>query len=142
MKPLTNLIAVLLVVLAAILAGCDSSKELPPELQRDTGTVVLEVDFGEEKRPKSVDVVCSPDSTVLLSLERAQQLNKITFKHRGTGETVFVTSIDGIENEGGDGKNWIYKVNGKLGDKSAGVFFVKPGDKISWSFGSKPPELN
>jgi len=118
--------------------GCDSSKPLPKELQRDIGTVTLEVDFGDLRDAKSIDVVCSPDSTVFLSLERAQQLDKLKFEHTGTGETVFVTSIDGVEN---DAKFWTYRVNETLGDKSAGVYEVKPGDKISWRFGDRPKEL-
>ena len=133
------LISVFAISLSMI--GCDSSKELPAELQRDIGTVTLEVEYGSEKRMKSIPVVCSPDSTVLLSLERAQNLKKLKFESRGSGETAFISEIDGVKNEGASGKNWIYRVNDKLGDKSAGVFEVNPGDTISWSFGERPEEL-
>ena len=54
-----------------LLLGCDRSAELSRDSQRDIGTVVLEVDYGGEKSAKQIDVVCSPNSTVLLSLERA-----------------------------------------------------------------------
>lgn len=123
-----------------LLLGCDRSAELSRDSQRDIGTVVLEVDYGGEKSAKQIDVVCSPNSTVLLSLERAQQLGELVYESKGSGETAFVTSLDGIGNEA-DGKNWIYRVNGELGDKSAGILAVKPGDKISWSFGLPPTEL-
>ena len=43
-------------------------------------------------------------------------------------------------NLAGDGKNWIYRVNGVLGDKGSGVFAVKPQDKAVWSFGKYEPE--
>lgn len=132
---------ILLIVLPAILVGCDSSKKLPAELQRDIGTVVLEVDFGDEKPTKSIDVVCSPDSTVLLSLERAMQMKKLKFKASGSGETAFLESIDGVANDTKEGKYWTYRVNDSLGDKSAGVFDVKPSDKITWTFGDRPKEL-
>ncbi len=123
-------------------AGCDSmAPSNSVELSRDIGTVTLEVDFGSDKRSKSIDVVCSPESTVLLSLERAQNMKKLKVDFRGTGETAFVTSIGGMKNEGAEGKNWIFRVNDKLGDKSAGVYPVKPGDKISWSYGNPPKEL-
>ena len=124
------------------LAGCDSTAELPAELQRDIGTVQLKVDFGEDKRAKTIDVVCSEDSTVLLTLERAQNMKKLKFEFTGSGETAFIKSIDGVENEGADGKSWTYKVNGKLGDKSAGIFEVDPADEIEWTFGDRPKELN
>jgi len=124
------------------LAGCDSSTTQDlAELQRDIGTVVVQVDFGSEKRSKSIDVVCSPESTVLMSLERAQNMKKIKLEMTGSGETAFVKAIDGVKNEGGEGKNWTYRVNDQLGDKSAGVFTVKPGDKIAWTFGDRPKEL-
>jgi hypothetical protein len=132
---------IFLIVLPAISSGCDSSKELPAELQRDIGTVTLEIDFGDQKPSKSIDVVCSPDSTVLLSLERAQQMNKLKFKVTGSGETAFLDSIDDVSNEVDQGKYWTYRVNDSLGDKSAGVFAVKPADKITWTFGDRPKEL-
>ena len=120
-------------------SGCDSTTNT--ETLRDIGTVTVEIDFGSEKRAKSIPVVCSPDSTVLLSLERAQNTKDLKFKVRGAGETAIVTSIGGLDGEGSDGKNWTFRVNDKLGDKSAGVYPVKPGDKISWSFGTPPKEL-
>lgn len=129
------------VAISLFMVGCDSTKKLPAELQRDTGTVTLEVDFGGDKRAKSITVVCSPDSTVLQSLERARATNDLKFESRGVGETAFLSSIDGVKNEGSDGKNWIYKVNGQLGDKSAGIYEVNPGDTVTWSFGTPPKEL-
>ena len=136
-------IAAPIVLLSIIcLSGCDSSAELPAEMQRDTGTVQLKVDFGEDKRAKMIDVVCSPESTVLLTLERAQNMKKLKVEFTGSGETAFIKSIDGVENEGAGGKSWTYKVNGKLGDKSAGIYKVGPADEIQWTFGDRPKELN
>lgn len=122
------------------LFGCDSSGK-STGVQRDVGTVSLKIDFGGDKKSEMIDVVCSPESTVLSTLERAQNMNKLKVKFRGSGETAFVTSIGGVENEGADGQNWIFLVNDELGDRSAGVFEVQPGDTISWSFGDRPKEL-
>lgn len=127
-------------VLLVLLCGCDSSKK-SAEIQREIGTVSLNIDFGADKKADSIDVVCSPESTVLSILERAQNMNRLKVRFRGSGETAFVTSIGGIENEGADGQNWIFKVNDQLGDKSAGVFEVNPGDTIYWTFGNPPAEL-
>ena len=57
----------------------------------------------------------------------------------GTDATTFIVSIGGVENEKSLGDNWVYRVNGKLGDKSAGLFQVQPGDQIEWSFGKYEP---
>ena len=121
--------------------GCDSTQTAKSGRDIDIGTVTLAIDFGGDKRSKSIDVVCSPESTVLLSLERAQNMNKLKVDVRGTGETAFLNSIDGVGNEGASGKNWVYRVNDELGDKSAGVYPVKPGDAISWTYGKPPKEL-
>jgi len=53
----------------------------------------------------------------------------------GQGESLFVKSLAGQANRGSAGDNWIYRVNGELGDRSCGVFPVQPGDQILWSFG-------
>ena len=58
----------------------------------------------------------------------------IQFSVRGKGATAIVTRIDDLKNTGGKGKNWVYRVNGKLGDRSCGVFLVKPGHRILWKF--------
>ena len=141
MTPIKSAALFSAVAISLCLFGCDSTKELPAELQRDIGTVTLEVDFGDNKPGKSIVVVCSPDSTVLQSLERAREMKKLKFDSRGVGETAFLSSIDGVKNEGADGKNWIYKVNGQLGDKSAGIYELDPGDTVIWTFGTAPKEL-
>lgn len=131
----------LLVIL--LVTGCDSGPKIKTsdDPKREIGTVDLVVDFGEEKEPVEVSAVCSEDSTVLSVLERAHNMKKLDLKFRGKGETAFVESIDGIGNQGAGGKNWIYRVNGKMGDKSAGLFEVDPGDKVSWNYGKPPKEL-
>ena len=55
------------------------------------------------------------------------------YKSRGSGRTFFLTEINGQKNEGAGGRNWIYTVNGKLGNKSAGLFEIKAGDEIEWN---------
>lgn len=131
----------LVFALALLTNGCDRSSEATSDLQREIGTVSLKVDFGGDKPDKQIDVVCSADSTVLLSLQRAQNMNELAFQSSGSGETAFVQSIDGVDNET-DGKSWIYHVNDELADKSAGIKTVKPGDVITWSYGTPPDELH
>ncbi len=128
----------LLPVIFVCSPGCDSASK---KTMREVGSVSLAIDFGSEQKSIKTDVVCSPDTTVLEVLERAQNMNELKFEHRGSGETAFVTSIGGIKNEGAAGKNWIYFVNGETGDKSAGVFKLAPGDKVSWKYGTPPKEL-
>ncbi len=104
--------------------------------------VELVVDYGDgvEKRFKSLP--WSQNMTVLDALNAAKSSpHGITFEHRGSGDSVFLLKIDDLGNEGGGkGKrNWLYEVNGKLGNKSCGIFQVAEGDRIVWTFGARVP---
>lgn len=48
---------------------------------------------------------------------------------------IYVSSINGLkENDVKPGSGWMYSVNGKYVDKSAGDKAIKPGDKVHWYF--------
>ncbi|MFK7769902.1 MAG: DUF4430 domain-containing protein [Mariniblastus sp.] len=129
-----------LVLVLPFLLGCDGADTAVVDQPKGkvAGTVDLEINFNSDKRTISASVPCSADSTVFTVLERAQNLGDVKFESRGSGETAFVNSIGGVENAGASGDNWVYRVNGELGDKSCGVYSVKPGDKIEWRFGKYP----
>lgn len=122
------------------LVGCDTSTSVaePETGSTSAGTVELEIDFQSDQENISVRIPCSTDSTVWSILDRARNLGDVKFESRGEGETAFVTSIGGVENQAAAGDNWVYRVNGELGDKSCGVFSVKPGDQVLWVFGKYP----
>lgn len=58
----------------------------------------------------------------------------IKFEFRGQGETAILTQLDGVKNEG-SGRNWIYQVNGKFGDRSFAIQKLSAGDNVLWKFG-------
>jgi hypothetical protein len=55
-------------------------------------------------------------------------------KIRGEADLAFLESIDGLGTEGG--KGWLYKVDGRPGDRSIGIYELKPGQVVRWSHGS------
>ncbi len=59
----------------------------------------------------------------------------VAVESTGQGESLFVKSIAGQANLGSAGDNWIYRVNGKLGDCSCAVYELEAGDTGVWSFG-------
>jgi hypothetical protein len=59
----------------------------------------------------------------------------VAVESTGQGESLFVKSIAGQANLGSAGDNWIYRVNGKLGDCSCAVYELEAGDTVVWSFG-------
>ncbi len=98
-------------------------------------TVRLEVDYGDGTMKVFMRLPFRAKMTVFQALEAAAKHPRgVTFKSRGGGATAFVSQIDDLKNEG-RGDNWVFSVNGELGDRSVGVFAVKPGDTILWRYG-------
>jgi len=98
-------------------------------------TVELIIDFGDHFRKHYTDLTWSKGMTVKDVLQAASKHPRgIRFEYRGKGKTAFLISIDKLKNEG-RGRNWVYRVNKKLGDRSFADFVVQPGDAILWTFG-------
>lgn len=57
----------------------------------------------------------------------------IKLAHQGSGATTLVTAIDDLKNEG-RGRNWLFEVNGKLGEKSCAISELAAGDTVLWRF--------
>ena len=73
------------------------------------------IDFGDGFQKQYSTIPWKVNMTVLGVLEAAAKHPRpIRFRHRSSGETAFLEQIDDLKNEGGDGRNWIYRVNGKL----------------------------
>lgn len=134
-------------ILAAALSiminsGCWSKPAEPPvvteprndQTRVEIGSIDLQIVLSDRERVQA-SLPCFEDSTVLSILEDARQIGLLSFKSRGSGETAFLESIQGLSNAGSGGDNWVYRVNDQLGDKSCGVYPVAPDDKILWSFG-------
>ena len=98
--------------------------------------VSMTVDFGNGTQKKFDQLPWKAGLTVLDAARLAEkQPRGIRIKSRGKGDTAFVFQIDDTANEG-RGRNWIYRVNGKLADRSVGVYKLNAGDNVSWRFRS------
>ena len=93
--------------------------------------VTLSIDFGDS-RQKNFDAI--PWRSGMTVADAMKAALGVTVAHKGSGQSTFVTAIDGIENQGADGQNWMYKINGKIADRSFAVYELKPGDRILWTF--------
>lgn len=97
-------------------------------------SVKLTIDYGDGVQKVFVALPWQEKMTVLAALEAAQKHPRgIKLAQQGSGERVLVTAIDELKNEG-RGRNWLYEVNGKLADKSAGVYELSAGDAVLWRF--------
>lgn len=116
---------------AAVPAAAQDLSKLPPEK-----AVQLTIDYGDGVQKTFAALEWKEKQTVLDVLQLAEKHARgIKIKHRGSGATTLVTAIDDVANQA-SGNNWLYEVNGKLADRSCGVFEVQPGDKVIWKFGS------
>ncbi len=132
----------LAVLILLIVSGCkpptasNGAAAHPPGVKPTGPAVELVIDF-DDGFQKHYKLPWRESATVLDALESASRRQRgITYTVRGSGDMTMVTAIDGVANQGGDGRNWIYRVNGRLADKSCGVYETQPDDVIMWTFGT------
>ena len=126
-----------------LVIACESKRQAAsdkPQASEQPGgsasiSVTVEIDFAGRQVTKSTSVALPADSTVLDGLLELRRQGELSFVFRGYGETAFVTSIDGLENGGASGDNWIYRINGQLGKVSCGVAHLNDDDRLSWRYG-------
>lgn len=121
-----------------LLLGCglakDSLAQGPAMAEK---TVRLTVDYGDGAQKALTELPWKEGTTVFDALQSAAKHPRgIKFEHRGSGATTLITSIDGLKNEG-RGRNWLYEVNGKLGETSCAVAELASGDAVLWRFAAQ-----
>jgi hypothetical protein len=70
-------------------------------------------------------------------LDALQNHRRIAYLTEGSGESAFLTSLNGVMNEGAGGRNWTYTVNGKYADRSFAVYQLQPNDHVLWTFAAQ-----
>ena len=94
----------------------------------------LVIDYGDGSERHFTALPWKEGLTVLEATKIAEKHPRgISTKIRGSGSTAFLTQIDDVANEG-NGRNWVFRVNGKLGDRSSGIYKIDDGDTILWRF--------
>jgi tripartite-type tricarboxylate transporter receptor subunit TctC len=100
-------------------------------------TVHLIVDYGDGTMKAINDIPWSQGQTVLDMMNAAKARPRgITFESRGSGPTALLTKIDDLASQGGGSgaKNWQFWVNEAYGNRSFGIYEVKPQDTVLWRF--------
>jgi Domain of unknown function (DUF4430) len=100
--------------------------------------IELVIDYGDGSEKHFTGIAWKDSMTVFDVLRTAEKRpHGISVTSRGSGETLIVSKIDDLANQGGGktDKNWIFHVNGQMGDESAGIATVRPGDRVLWKFG-------
>lgn len=113
----------------ASFAGTQVTQAAPP-----ADTVKLVIDYGDGAQLHFPTLTWREGITAFDVLSLAQKHpHGVKFRHRGTGAHAKVEQIGDLTNEG-DGKNWIFSVNGKQGEVSSGITELKRGDTVLWKF--------
>jgi hypothetical protein len=135
-----------LVLAIAAFAGCQP-REVPPSAARSSSpvqlaapgepSVELVIDYGDGVEKRFKQIPYQEKMTVGTAMDFAKRHpHGITYQVRGSGDSALLTRIDDLANqEETDGKNWLFRVNGKLGTKSFDAYVLSPGDVILWKFG-------
>jgi hypothetical protein len=136
-------------MLTAVLAGLlgcqrDSTPERPSPSEYNSfelaaegeAAVELVIDYGDGAQKRFTRIPHQDGITALAVLRfAAKHPRGVTLASTGSGSAALVTGIDDLSNEAGaSGKNWLYRINGKLADKSCDAYVLSPGDVILWKF--------
>jgi hypothetical protein len=98
-------------------------------------TVSLTIDFGNGASRRWEALPFVPGMTLAGLMEEARRFQpSLVFTQRGEGKLAFLTSLEGVANEGGAGRYWIYSINGDDGQVSFAVQELEPGDAVLWEF--------
>jgi hypothetical protein len=118
---------------AATAAASDDAGWTPaPQPQGET--VSLTIDFGNGAR-RVWTLPWVAGMTVGDLMQRARDFRPgIAFDQRGAGEMSFLTSLEGVGNETGNGRYWLYSVDGRHGEVSFSIQPLEPGAVVLWEF--------
>ena len=108
---------------------------------QSSNTANLFVDWGAFHKPhwQACDFIpIVPGQTTVLDLMQKAGTScnpSIVFTYKESGQSAFLTSIDGVENNAnGNGYWWIFYVNGKLAQVGFGAYVLNDSDSVVWDY--------
>lgn len=141
------LIATLSLLIALMARSTDHGRPAAADLARSYAeepapqgpTTSLTIDFGNGAKHEFTGMPWEERMTVG-DLMHAASLRSpgLNYKVQGSGEMTLLTSLDGVANGAGDGRYWLYEINGRHAKVSFAVQPLSAGDRVLWSF--KKPE--
>ena len=98
-------------------------------------TVSLTIDFSNGARREFAALPWKEGLTLGDLMRAARDFRPgIRYTQDGEGEMAFLTSLEGVANEGGAGRYWFYAVDDRRGEVSFEVQPLKAGAKVLWVY--------
>ena len=98
-------------------------------------SVSLTIDFGNGARRVFESLPYSPGMTLGQLMQQTGSFRPpVVFTQAGEGKMSFLTSLEGVANEGAGGRSWLYSVDGRHGEVSFAVQSLAPGSAVLWEF--------
>lgn len=105
----------------------------PPQTTTVQLTIVGSSDIGTILSTEEIEI--GDSETVMDILKKVTRAKQIQMDFSGSGATAYVKGIDNLyEFDKGPGSGWMYSINQKFPNRSAGAWEVKPGDHIQWLY--------
>lgn len=124
-------------------AGPAATQSPPTQPVPAATDIALTIDFGDGSQLVYPHLPHSSGMTVLDAMNITKGLKRpLSFETKGSGETLMITSIGDLANEGGGklSRNWLYRVNDKPATASAAVTKLNCGDQVLWRFQPYSPD--
>lgn len=128
MGKIFRIIAVAVVCILSVRTLASWAKDQIPSLSEDGKKIVMEIDYGNVRPSRTVEVLGVKNRTVLEALQTVA-----TVETEPVGEYVFVTSIDGLKGKRGE-MAWYYTVDGKRADELAYSKVLNDDKRVSWVY--------
>jgi hypothetical protein len=114
--------------------GGDSVKNWTPAPRPEGETATLAIDFGNGARREFV-LPWSEKLTLGKLMREARDFRPgIRYTQKGKGKMAFLTSLEGVENQGASGRNWLYEIDGNHGKVSFEIQPLEAGAKVLWVY--------
>jgi hypothetical protein len=98
-------------------------------------SVALAIDFGNGIRCEYAALPWFPGMTVGDALDAASAARPgLEFAAWGRESQAFLTSLGGIANEGREGRNWLYRIDGRPGEVSFRIAKLEAQARVLWIF--------
>lgn len=120
---IAKFIAVVVLCVASVSTLKSWAKEQASRVDEDSKSIVVEIDYGDVRSSRTVEVPRVEGRTVLEILQTVAAVET-----HPVGKNVFVVSIDGVEGKRGE-MAWYYLADGESADKLA--YSEVPDDNVA-----------